>query len=140
MITGLDLKYLYHDNDVIEVQVFAGNNRFCGTARVYVGIGQLSEAAAVLQGFPQYPSDTREVVLGKFGRGYAGGGVRLRFYCKDSAVVEATIESDHKGVEAAETAVVRANIEPAALDLFIPQLRRLEAEYNGIASLNILDS
>jgi hypothetical protein len=143
MTSGLHLKYLYHDNDIIEVQVFVGNGRFCGTANVYVGIGQLSEAASLLQGFPQQSSDRREVIFGAFGRNYAGGGVRLRFYCKDSAghaVVEATIEADHIGEEPAESAVVLANIEPASLDLFVPQLRLLEANFSGTASLRILDN
>jgi hypothetical protein len=143
MPAGLHIKYLYHDNDIIEVEVFVGNSRFCGTARVYVGIGQLSEAAALLKGFPQRSSDTREVVLGAFGREFAGGGVRLHFYCKDlagHAVVEATIEADHIGEKPAESAVVLANIEPASLDLFLPQLLLLEAELNGVASLRILDN
>jgi len=143
MPAGLHIKYLYHDNDIIEVEVFVGNGRFCGTARVYVGIGQLSEAGALLKGFPQRSSDIREVVLGAFGRDSAGGGVRLRFYCKDlagHAVVEATIEADHIGKGPAESAVVLADIEPASLDIFVPQLLLLDAELNGIASLKILDN
>jgi hypothetical protein len=106
-----------------------------------VSSNQLSEAAETLQGFPRDSSDTRDILFGAFGANFAGGGVRQRFFCKDMAghtVVEATIEADYQLAEITERATVIANIEPAAVDQFVVELRRLEIELSGTAALAII--
>jgi hypothetical protein len=45
MTSGLRFQYLYHDLDVLEIQVIASNGRFMGTANIYVGVSKLSEFA-----------------------------------------------------------------------------------------------
>jgi hypothetical protein len=132
------LKYLYHDSDMIELQFAAFNGRFGGTANVYMEHTRLSEAAKNLEGFPLNASDRKEISFGAFGPRFAGGGVRLRFYCKDLAghvVVEATIEDDYGNLETTESATVVLNIEPAGIDEFILGMRRLESELSGSATL-----
>jgi hypothetical protein len=52
MARGFQVTYLYNDNDVIELRIIADNGRFCGTANVYVGMGELSNVAECLRGFP----------------------------------------------------------------------------------------
>lgn len=85
MNAGLKVTYLYHDGDIIEVRIVAENASFRGSADVYVGTDGLLEATAVLEGFPKDRQDTREVVFGAAGPKFAGGSVRLKFYCKDGA-------------------------------------------------------
>jgi hypothetical protein len=140
MNAGLTVTYLWHDNDVIEVRVKAENEAFRGTADVYVGAGGLLNAAALLAGFPLNNLDKRELVLGAAGKEFAGGFVRLEFYCEDGAghaAFRATIEGDHDHRESAESAIIRVRFEPAALDAFLPQLGQVEEQRSGSASLMI---
>lgn len=138
MSTGLKIAYLWHDSDVIEVRVTAENAGFRGTADVYVGTDGLIEAAATLAGFPKDSRDKREVVFGAQGKQFAGGAVRLEFYCSDlagHAAFRAMIEGDYGQMEIAESATVYIEFEPAALDQFVVELQRIGTEHQGSASL-----
>jgi hypothetical protein len=144
MKTGFQLKYLWHDIDVYEFEATASNGQFSGAAKAYVPIGGLAEAAASLEGFPRHVSDAREIQLGAFGREFAGGGVSLRFFCKDSsghAVVEFRFESEDESNTGSrwnlpeQTAHFFAGIEATAVDEFVGELRRLEENKSGIALL-----
>ena len=138
MDTGFQFEFLWNDNDVFEIRVAAWNGQFGGSADVYVPIGGLAEAAAKLEGFPHQPSDTREIQFGAFGREWAGGGVSMRFYCKDGAghgLVEARIESDYRAAHTAQSALLFAYIEAAAVDTFVTELRCLETKLCGTALL-----
>ena len=141
MSTGLKVTYLWHDNDVIEVRVTVENARFRGTADTYVGTDGLLEAAATLEGFPTNRGDKRDVIFGAEGKGFAGGAVRLHFYCSDlagHAQFRATIEGDYGNQELAESATICVDFEPAALDGFLEELQQVEREHRGSASLQIL--
>jgi hypothetical protein len=138
MNDGLKVAYLWHDNDVIEVRVTVENVKFRGTADAYVGAGGLLEATSLLAGFPTNNLDKREVVFGAAGKGFAGGFLRLEFYCEDGAghaAFRATIEGDYGHLELAESAIVHVSFEPAALDAFLLQLRQVEKEHSGSAVL-----
>lgn len=138
MSTGLKVTYLWHDNDVIEVRITAENATFRGTADVYVGIEGLLEAAATLAGFPMNAQDKREVIFGAMGRKFAGGAVRLEFYCSDLAghtTFRAMIEGDYGEQEVAQSATVCVDFEPAALDAFLVELQQVEKDHQGTASL-----
>jgi hypothetical protein len=141
MRTGLKVTYLWHDNDVIEVRVTVENTRFRGTADTYVGTNGLLETTAALAGFPADQGDKREVIFGAEGKGFAGGAVRLQFYCSDlagHAQFRATIEGDYGNQEVAECATICVDFEPAALDGFLEELQQVEREHRGSASLQIL--
>ena len=95
MNEGLKVSYLWHNVDVIEVRVTAENAEFRGAADVYVGIDGLLEATTLLAGFPTDSLDERTLVLGAWGKGFAGGFVRVEFHCMDGAghaALRATIE------------------------------------------------
>jgi hypothetical protein len=148
MSLGLQLKYLWHDIDVYEFDVSASNGRFSGAAKTYVSIGGLAEAAGVLKGFPRELSDVRELQFGAFGRESAGGGAHLRFFCKDSAghaVVELRIESDDESNTGShwnlpeQTAHFFGEVEACAVDNFVVELRLLEENKTGVASLRFAD-
>jgi hypothetical protein len=135
MDKGIQFEILYSDSDLLEFRVAAWNGQFGGTACVYVSIGALAEAAARLEGFPRDPSDIREIQFGVFGPNAAGGAVRMRFYCKDSAghaVVEARVES---GQSRPQEAFLFLSIEAAAVDTFVNDLRCLETDPSIVAFL-----
>ncbi len=138
MNVGLRVTYLYHDIDLIEVRITAENAAFRGSANVYVGTDGLLEAAATLEGFPKDRQDTREVIFGAAGPKFAGGSARLKFYCKDGAghtAFRAEIEEDYSGQERAQSATVFVDFEPASLDRFLIELRQVEEEHRGTATL-----
>ncbi len=138
MDIGFRFEVIYKDSYLLEVRLSAWNGAFGGAADLYVGIGQLEETAAKLKGFPNHPSDTREVILGDFGPKSAGGGVSMRFYCTDAsghASVESKIESDSLSGKPAQCVTLSLPIEAAAVDSFVDELRRLGADGTGIARL-----
>ena len=128
--------YLYHDLDVVKVSIAVDNGRFRATTDVYVGSGELQEAADRLRGFPANSHDTREVTFGSFVPGTAGGAVRLEFFCKDLAghtAFRAIVEDDYSEREPAQCATILVNFEPAALDRFLTELIQVEAELGSAA-------
>ncbi|MDR3734909.1 MAG: hypothetical protein P4L10_05150 [Acidobacteriaceae bacterium] len=138
MNAGLKITYLYHDADVIEVRVIAENERFRGSVDAYVGTNYLFEAAAELKGFPKDRQDKREIIFGSAGPKFAGGSVRLEFYCKDlagHAAFRAVIEDDYRQQELTQSATVFVDFDPAALDQFLIELKEVEREHRGFASL-----
>jgi hypothetical protein len=138
MDVGLEFAAIWYDADMIELRVIASGVAFRGEAKVYVGIGQLEEAAATLRGFPRSPADGRELTLGPFDPKFVRGAVKMRFYCSDSsghAYVEAKIESHETSGGTRESALLSIPIEAVALDSFVEELRRLELRKSGIARL-----
>ena len=135
---GLRFAVLWSDADVVKVRASAWNGQFGGAAEVYVGIGGLAEAAQNLDGFPRSLSDRRQLQFGEFGRATAGGAATMHFYCRDSAghvLVEVRMESDRIGEIPAQTVFLVAVVEPAAIDSFVADLRRLEQDHRGTAYL-----
>lgn len=149
MRLGLQLKYLWHDVDVLELEVVASNGKFSGASNAYVSIGGLGEAAIALKGFPRDLSDIRELKFGEFGRESAGGCAQIRFFCKNSAghaVAEIQIETEDESNTGSrwnlpeQTAHFFGEIEASAVDDFVAELRLLEETKSGAASLRFADS
>ncbi len=69
MDIGLEFQAGWDDVDVIDVRISAWNGTFGGTTNIYVGVGELEEAAATLRGFPNDSSDTRELKFANLGMG-----------------------------------------------------------------------
>lgn len=140
MEPALKTAVLWSDADVFKLRISAWDGRFGGVADVYVPIGGLSEAAETLAGFPATTSDKREIELGAFGRDVAGGGARLRFYTQGSAghcFVEVQIEACYNQSEAADNVSFRTSIEASAVDVFVQELQKLEAEKAGTGRLRL---
>jgi hypothetical protein len=135
---GFQLDVIWNDEDIFDLRVSAWNGAFGGVARVWAGIGELEKIAAELSGFPKNPSDARDIVLGSFGPGTAGGAASMRFYCVDRAghaYLESRIESEIESAGVVQSAVVSMPIEAAAVDAFVGGLQRLERERSGTALL-----
>jgi hypothetical protein len=138
MEIGFRCEVEWRDADVLEIRIFGWNGAFGGSTAVYVPLGGLKEAAAKVEGFPRHPSDKRELQFGVFGHKWAGGAVNMLFYCSDAAghaLVEAKIESEHGRTPKAESALFFVSVEATAVDAFVADLRRLEADQSGTAIL-----
>lgn len=138
MEVGFQLERIYRDSDVLEIRVSAWNGAFGGVADVYVGVGRLREVASVLRGFPSTVTDSREFTLGAFGGEFAGGGVSMRFYCRDGSahvMVESRIESSSGAEGKPQSVVLLLPTEAAAIDLFVEELRNLDSNQTRVARL-----
>jgi hypothetical protein len=135
---GLRLIAVWADVDLIQLRVYGSNGLFSGTTSVYVGHGQLAEAAALLAGVPASLRDRREVTLGSFGADSAGGAVGLSFQCSDGAghvVVHIVIESDPVRGSTLQLANFLMAVEPAAIDVFASELLGIDSSRKGTAWL-----
>lgn len=135
---GFQIDVIWQDEDLFEIRVSAWNGQFGGTAEIYMEIGGLEAFAKKLSAFPRNPEDMREIVLGSFGREFAGGAVSMKFYCADKAghaYVESKIESGFESAGVVQFAIISMPVEAAAIDLFVSDLRRLETERYGTALL-----
>jgi hypothetical protein len=138
MEVGIEFQLDWHDNDVLNLRVSAWNGDFGGVAEIYQGVGDLHVAASNLRGFPNNPSDRREIVFGNFDRKCAAGGVRMRFHCVDGAghaYVEASVDSNYQRGGTIQTVLLAMPVEAAAVDTFVCELERLESERSGTALL-----
>lgn len=136
------LTYLYHDVDVVELKASAWNGGFSGSTRLYIGQGDLAEAAAILAGFPVDLNDEREVIFGAFGAELAGGAMNLKFSCIDGAghcQLQVTIEADYVNRDSlTERVDMLCTFEPAALDQFVQRMYELNSSLEGSAVLALL--
>ena len=135
---GLQLEVIWRDEDVFKILVSVWNGEFGGTTETYAAIGGLKEIAEKLLRFPRHPTDVREVVVGSFGREFAGGAASMRFYCIDHAghaYVEVKIESEFESAGVVQYVIISMPIEAAAVDLFVGDLSQLETERSGTAML-----
>jgi hypothetical protein len=132
------LAYRYHDVDLVELTASAWNGKFGGSARLYVGHGELADAAETLIGFPVNTEDTRDVTFGSFGPESGGGAMFLKFSCVDRAghcQLQLKLESDPILQSPLECVELISGVEPAALDRFVEQLRILNSSLTGSAML-----
>jgi hypothetical protein len=135
MEVGIEFQLIWHDNDVLNLRVSAWNGDFGGVAEIYEGVGDLHVAASNLRGFPNNPSDRREIV---FDRKCAAAGVSMRFHCVNGAghaYVEASVDSNYQRGGTIQTVVLAMPVEAAAVDIFVRELARLESDRSGTAFL-----
>jgi hypothetical protein len=138
MDLGLRVEAVYDDPDLIELMVRAWNGEYGGATGLYVSIGELSETASRLRGFPATLTDRRVVQWGAFGSDTAGGGVEMRFVARSDgggAIVDVRMESDGAKTGGLQAALVRLELEAAAVDTFAAALRQLDVHKRGVAVL-----
>ena|ERR1700685_644123 len=140
--SGIQVRVIWFDDDVIELFVSGWNGSFGGTVSVYEGTGDLAKAAEHIRGFPRNPSDMREIILGIFDRKCAGGGVKMRFHCiggAGHAFVEATFDANYASAGTIQTAVLSMLVEGAAVDRFVQELHTVGANRAGEAYLKAME-
>jgi len=139
MLNRVNLEVIWFDQDVIEVLLSCSNGYFAGASEIYVSHHGLSELADALQGFPSSVSDIRTVELGTFDPNHADGGLQMCLYCKDSSgCVDAELKLRGGGCKAfgeMESVALRMHLEPAGIDAFVLQLKRVDATIGASAFL-----
>lgn len=123
---GINIEVIWADQDFIEVALSCSNGYFSGGAELYLGCDDLSALVSTLRGFPSSKSDARQVELGTYDPVYASGGVRLNFYCRDSAghaAVDVKLRGKWcKGFGDMESVALRIPIEAAGMDAFLERV------------------
>lgn len=128
----------YRDAHLVELEIFAWNGKFGGLTCLYIGHGDLADAAARLTGFPLTLEDRREVAFGEIGSGT--GAIGLTFSCHDGAghcQVQVAIETDFRNLPT-ERVEMYGVFEPAALDRFVEQPHELNSALTGSAVLALV--
>ena len=147
MDKGLNIKFLWSDPDVVEIDISASSDRFSGRARAYIGLDDLNEAALKIKGFPRSNSDQRDLAFGTFDPKFAGGGMSLHFFCKDLAghiIVVVRIQSEplpdcNHWSAPPESVHFFAYVEAHAIDVFVKELTNFELNAESSAFLAFID-
>lgn len=142
MFQGIEIRVVYYDNDLVELEVIASNSQFSGVAKVYCQHTDAQHMGKGLSGFPVGQSDDREFELGSFAPEYAGGGVRLEFHCLDAAchaysVVTLRADAHESRFGRSETTTLCIPVEPVDIDRFVKQLVDLPIEVGAAAQLRM---
>jgi hypothetical protein len=127
--TGIKIIVVSGDIDVLDCLLACSNGRFSGESRMYLSHDDPSNMADALAGFPRHPSDYRDFSLGADDPKYAGGGVRMHFFCMDMAgraAVDVKLRHDGNLQGEVESVALRIPLEAAAIDSFVEQLRKLD--------------
>lgn len=136
---GIELQVVWFDEDLTELQVRATNGRFAGCVLLYCAHEEIRQQADILEGFPVTIEDSRALELGSFDPEFAGGGMRLLFRCRDRAghvAVDVQLRSDRfESGTVLELANFALDVEPAAIDRFVKQLRSVEPSVGAEARL-----
>ena len=140
MQCGLTITAFDPDDDYLGIEVAASSARFAGSAWIYAGVEELSEVAAKLEGFPHSKEDRRVHEFGNRDSSFAGGFFSITVRCLDRAghlAVDLVLEDDADRYTRAHAAF-SFQTEPAALDIFIENLRKVERDRFGSASLGAM--
>jgi hypothetical protein len=125
---GVELTATEFD-DLLQVEIVAGDGTFAGSARAWADLDVLKELADAVAGFPTGTGDERSFTVGSFGPKFAGGAVQLAFACdvagRAALVVE--MEDDSHRAGGARSCRLRMNVEAAAIDRFVSELRAAHA-------------
>src|SRR5688500_14903403 len=131
MDQGLRIARIWSDDDMVELttEVADGTSRFAN--QVYVGYQVLADTIARLDKFKmQVHGGLLDVRFGEFGLEYGNGAfpARCHFLTPGSLYISCLQESDFSDFgkkKVASSATMSLRSEPALLDRFIEELRRI---------------
>lgn len=135
-MAGIEISVRWCDDDLVELGILASNGRFSGEVSAYASHDTATSFAATLQGFPNNGTDVRQFEIGTLDSAFAGGGARLEFGCltlTGKAFVEVRLHGDRG--DRPESASFGIEIEAAAIDVFVQELKQLAAKVGESASL-----
>jgi hypothetical protein len=133
---GVEIRVVWFDNDMIELQIKAANNRLSGQTNFYASYDDPKGFAKILSGFPENSVDSREFELGIF-----GGSAKFKFISLDKlghCVLNLTLLKDSdefKGMT--ESVKLCMKVEPGAVDDFVRQLENMEIRVGDEAKLGM---
>ena len=141
MKPGIHFKKIWFDNELIELRIEAFDGDSFFTTKVYVGHQDLDALIDGLNTFKdQVYGGIFDIQLGRFGPEYANGAFDARLHFQNRGKIHVTIksQSDYKefGIKCvASEATLYLISEPALLDKFIDELRKLQATVTDEATL-----
>lgn len=136
---GFELEVIWFDDDLLELRATASNGQFYGQTTFYAALDEAKKFASAIAGFPTSIGDVREYEFGSTGlSGY--GGAKIRLSCKDGrghltaniSIHELSTNND-KNIQ---SAVVVLCSDPASIDTFVEELRRLQLTVGEKARLS----
>jgi hypothetical protein len=132
---------IWSDDDMVELEigVLDGKSRFVN--RVYVGHPDLADAISHLESFKTHVyGGILDLRFGEFGCEYAHGAFHARFHFPKPGKLYITCKQESDFVdfgkkEVASRATLYLISEPALLDRFIVELKRIAIDADGTAYL-----
>ncbi len=121
----LTIELIWEDSDLEELRITAQNSRYCGTADVYFGQGDVAALAESIRGFPKTVSQQETF------EGSSGSLAKLVFQCIDGSghpvVMVSLAESvnDNSRPLTMNRVEMELRFEPSALDEFCRELESI---------------
>jgi hypothetical protein len=144
MKRGIGITKIWFDEDLIEMKVRVCDGRSLFSTNVYVGYQQLDDTISGLDAFKEHVhGGLFNVEWGEFGPEYSNGAFRARFHFARPGKLYITcrLQSDFKEFsvnQVASEATLYLRTEPALLDNFILELKRITADESKEAWLETI--
>ena len=135
---------VWHDDDMIELEITVSDGTSTFSNRVYVGYQKMNDLVSHLDLFrEQVYGGLLDIQLGYFGPEYANGAfhARLHFPRPGNLYITCKLESDFKEfsiTKVASEAMLYLKTEPILLDNFISELKSLNNKRREDAHLEAL--
>ena len=141
MDQGIYVTRIWSDDDMVELEIAVadGTSRF--VSRVYVGYPDLADTISRLDAFRSHVhGGLFDMRFGEFGCEYANGAFHARFHFLTPGKLFITIQQesefhDFGRKRVASSATLYLRTEPALLDRFVGELKRLPSEAQAEACL-----
>ncbi|MBM3494724.1 MAG: hypothetical protein FJX72_10485 [Armatimonadetes bacterium] len=133
MKSGIHISRLWSDEDVVELRILVSDGTSSFSNKVYVGHAALEDAVSSLHVFKDHVhGGLLDLRFGELGPEYASGAFHARFHFPVPGRLYVSCEQESEFVEfarkeVASRATMYVKSEPALLDRFIAELRRLAA-------------
>jgi hypothetical protein len=132
MKPGIHFTKIWFDDDMIELRIDVSDGVSSFSNKVYVGYATLSDAAVELERFKNHiHGGLLDIRFGEFGQEYANGAfhARLHFYKPSRLYISCKQQSqfeDFTATKVASEATLYLKTEPALLDNFIEEIKKLK--------------
>lgn len=137
---GIDLKIVWFDDDMLELQVTAKNGLFAGKTTFYDSFECIKDLANHMAGFPTTSTDVRKFALGETDLD-GHGGVSFTLNCADKLghlnLEVLIIGNDRKFRGMVESSKLCIPVEPAAIDSFVDQLQKMKLRVGDAARISL---
>ncbi len=137
MTSGVEIRILWFDQDIVEVRITAANARFSASADLYCTPGFAKELSEAIQGFPRTTSDTRRAGLGGDDSDPNCGSASFEFTCRDKmghCDLKVSLREDDRE-RSPGSAAFTIPVEPGPIDEFARQLQAMPIEVGAGATL-----
>jgi len=144
MKPGVHLTKVWFDDDMMELKIDVSDGISSFSNRVYVGYSAFADVVAQLDAFKDHiHGGLLDIRFGEFGPEYANGAFHARLhFAKPGGLYISSKQQSEFGefsvTKVASEATLYLKTEPALLDNFIDELRRLNAKKSEEAHLEAI--